>query len=300
MKFGDNTTLNNKKTITIVIGNEKGGAGKTTTAMHLITSLLVLGFKVTSVDVDSRQKSLSRYIENREMTNSLSSNPLVMPLHNIIPETLPNLQGEELDKAKEDIFLNIIESANNDSDFIIIDTPGNNTFISNLAHSHADIIITPLNDSFVDLDVLAKINATNFSIEKPTHYSQMIWEQKMKRAGRNQESIEWIVLRNRLTNLDAKNKRNMTQVINKLANRIGFRHIDGFSERVIFRELFLKGITLVDLMSQNIPLTLSHIGARQELTTFLKNIQLSRINEALLESKFFSESRKNTAKIKVG
>ncbi|OJV12042.1 MAG: hypothetical protein BGO27_00350 [Alphaproteobacteria bacterium 33-17] len=281
--------LDNKKTVIIVIGNEKGGAGKTTTTMHLATSLLTLGFKVATIDVDSRQKSLTRYVENRTNTNEKKAGGvLLMPLHFVIPES-NSTDLNEKSKEEEERFNDAINHAT-EMDFIVIDTPGNNTFLSNLSHAHADIIITPMNDSFVDLDVLAKVNPDTFAIEKPAHYSQMVWEQKMKRAAKNQESIDWILLRNRLSNIDAKNKRNMTEVLNKLSSRIGFRHAPGFSERVIFRELFLQGITLLDLAAQNIPLTLSHISARQELKLFLKALGLKKIDESLKTSNLFASS----------
>ncbi|MBN8828241.1 MAG: AAA family ATPase [Sphingobacteriia bacterium] len=291
MKFGNSNNLDSKKNIVIVIGNEKGGAGKTTTAMHTIASLLSLGFKVASIDVDSRQKSLTRYIENREYTNK-KTNSLLMPNHFLIPPVNDENQDAR-HKEEERLFLEALNKASEECDFIVIDTPGNNTYLSTLAHSHADVIVTPINDSFIDLDVLAKVNPDNLSIERPTHYSEMVWGQKMRRASVAQESIEWIVLRNRLSNIDAKNKRNMTEVLNKLSARVGFKHIPGFSERVIFRELFLQGLTLLDLAAQNISMTMSHIAARQELRAFLKNLNLKKVNEALNNSNLLASRHVN-------
>lgn len=291
MKLSGASILDGKKRIIIVIGNEKGGAGKTTTAMHLIVSLLTLGFKVASIDVDSRQKSLTRYIENRSQTNEKSGGKLLMPEHFVIPESQNsdlNLRANE----EESRFLDALNHTDF-ADFVIVDTPGNNTVLSNIAHANADIIITPMNDSFIDLDVLAKVNPDTLAIEKPTHYSQMVWEQKMKRAAKTQESIDWIVLRNRLSNIDAKNKRNMTEVLSKLSNRIGFRHAHGFSERVIFRELFLSGLTLLDLASQGIQLSLSHIAARHELRLFLISLNITKIKESLKNSTLFAKADAN-------
>ena len=286
MKFNQTNNLDNKECIIIAICNEKGGVGKTTTAMHLIMSLLGLGFSVASMDVDSRQKSLTRYIENRGETNKKTGNNLLMPRHFHIP--LVNKETpSETHKEEEKLFLDAYDHSK-DCDFIVIDTPGNNTYLSSLVHSYADIIITPINDSFLDLDVIAKVNPDTLNVDKPSHYSQTIWEQKMKRAARNQESIEWVILRNRLSNIDAKNKRNMTEVLEKLSQRIGFKLIQGFSERVIFRELFLQGLTLLDLLAQKISLSVSHIAARQELKIFLKNLGIKKINDALVNSKLWA------------
>ncbi len=268
----------------IIIGNEKGGAGKTTTAMHLIVSLICLGFKVACLDADVRQRSLTRYIENRTNTKASSTPNLPLPRHFELPFD-NKISMEEQEKNLINLFDEVIKTLDKNVDFIIVDTPGNDTKLSRYVHSKANMIITPMNDSFIDLDVIAKVNSETLAIEKPTHYSQMIWEVKMRRAAQQQLSIEWVVLRNRLSNIDAKNKRNMSDVLDKLSGRIGFRHISGFSERVIFRELFLNGLTLLDLdLQNNILLSMSHVAARQELRNFLRNLNIKKINDALIKS----------------
>lgn len=266
----------------IVIGNEKGGAGKTTSAMHLITSLLALGFQVGSMDVDSRQLSLSRYLENRQNTINSKGINLLVPEHCKVDKS-DKASVAEAEQEETEIFTQLLAQVSRDKDFVVIDTPGSNSFLSRLAHSYADLIITPINDSFVDLDVLARVEGDNLKIEKPGIYSQMVWEQKMRRAQRDRSSIHWVVMRNRLSNTFAHNKRNMAEVLDKLAQRIGFRHAAGFSERVIFRELFLQGMTLLDVMDNNngVSLSMSHIAARQELRDFLKSLQINKIDQAL-------------------
>ena len=191
----------------IVIGNEKGGAGKTTTSMHLIASLLHLGFNVTSIDADCRQKSLSRYLENRNTHADKHKIELKMPKHFILEESLDN----EVDKRKmqdHQRLKNLVddEMKNGNCDFIVIDTPGSNTYLSNYAHSIADTVITPINDSFLDLDVIAQIEADSLKIIRPSFYAQAIWEQKMEKAKKSGGEINWIVIRNRLSAIDAKNK----------------------------------------------------------------------------------------------
>lgn len=261
----------NKKPHIIVIGNEKGGAGKTTTSMHLLVSLLHLGFKVSSIDVDSRQKSLSRYLENRKNYSEKRELNLLMPVHQCVEGETQDLE----DLLKKDEL--------NNCDFLLIDTPGSHTKLSNFAHSLADTIITPINDSFLDLDVIAHIEADSLKIIKPSIYSQTIWEQKMNKARRDQGEINWLIIRNRLSHLDAKNKARMEDVLNRLSNRLGFRVAPGFNERVIYRELFLHGLTLLDIKPGigDINLSLSHVAAKQELNNFLRSINVEKLTQAL-------------------
>ena len=258
-----------------VIGNEKGGAGKTTCSMHLIIGLLDQGYKVASLDTDSRQHSLTNYLDNRKAYNQKNLNQQVsMPLHFHLAETIEKtLETRELDDSSR--FDEALKKAKNYADYIVIDTPGSHSFLSKLSHSHADTVITPINDSFLDIDVMAKVN-DDLTIVSPSIYSQMIWEQKMQRASRDRGTIEWIVLRNRLSSLDAINKRKVNTVLDKLAKRISFKVAPGFSERVIFRELFLQGLTLLDLTKVNYgkAFSISHVAARQELRDFLNYLKI--------------------------
>ena len=258
-----------------VIGNEKGGAGKTTCSMHLIIGLLEQGYKVASMDTDSRQHSLTNYLDNRKAYNQKNIEQQVqMPLHFHLGESTEKTveTRESDDKAR---FEAALAEAKEHADYIVIDTPGSHSFLSKLSHSHADTIITPINDSFLDLDVMAKVNGS-LNIISPSIYSQMIWEQKMQRASRDCGTIEWIVLRNRLSSLDAVNKRKVGEVLEQLAKRISFKIAPGFSERVIFRELFLQGLTLLDLTKINYEknFSISHVAARQELRDFLSYLKI--------------------------
>jgi chromosome partitioning protein len=266
----------NKNPRIFVVGNEKGGAGKTTCSMHLIIGLLDKGYKVASIDVDSRQHSLTAYLNNRENYNQKNVDHKVdMPVHWHLKESESDSTGEK-DREEKLQFQQALKAASEYADYIVIDTPGSHTNLSRVAHSYADTVITPINDSFVDLDVIAKIDGDNFEVSKPSIYSQMLWEQKMERASRDQGSIEWIVVRNRLSNIDAQNKRNVASALEKLSKRISFRVLPGFSERVIFRELFPFGLTLLDLHKANFNKTfsLSHVAARQELRDFLESLAI--------------------------
>ena len=261
----------------IVVGNEKGGSGKTTTTMHLITALLRLGFTVGSMDIDSRQRSLTRYIDNRASTIKKNNVELPMPDHAVITKSLFH-NKQEADEDEQNRFATELARLLSTQDFVVIDSPGSDAFLSRLAHSFADTVITPINDSFIDLDVLGLVDGETLKIVRPSIYSEMLWEQKLRRNKRDGGSIDWIVMRNRLSNIDARNKRFMTQVLNDLAKRIGFRPAAGFSERVIFREMFLQGVTVLDIMESGSNITMSHVAARQEVRELLKTLKIAAVD----------------------
>lgn len=266
-----------QKPYIIVLGNEKGGTGKSTVSMHVIVSLLRMGFSVGSIDVDARQGTLSRYVENRKFTSDKMEKPLPQSEH--IP-LLPSTVSLKEDAIKEDQ-KNLEEALTKLSAhrFILIDTPGSDSSLSRAAHAVADTLITPLNDSFIDLDMLVRLRSDTMDILRPSIYAEMVWEQKKRRAIRDQGSIEWFVLRNRLSSLNARNKEQMEDVIQALSKRIGFNYISGFGERVIFRELFLAGLTVLDLEDCNIPITLSHVSAKQELRNLIQMIHLPDVEK---------------------
>lgn len=252
----------------IVIGNEKGGTGKSTVAMHLAVSLMGMGATVATIDLDARQATLSRYVQNRAEHARRQKRVLSMPLHDGVPPTADTA-------ADEARFMAALDRARQVAGFVIIDTPGSAHPLSVLGHSFADLLITPLNDSLIDLDVLARVDPGTGKILRPSHYSEMVWDGKKARALRGQkQSFEWVVMRNRLSNLDARNKREMGRLLEELSRRIGFRLIGGLSERVIYRELFLDGLTLLDLEQEGVPFSLSHVAARQELRNLMAALGL--------------------------
>jgi chromosome partitioning protein len=254
----------------IVLGNEKGGSGKSTTAMHVAIGLLRLGYRVGSIDLDARQGTFSHYMANRFEYGVNHKLSLPIPLHFPIERSKASniMEQEEQDRD----FLNMaLEELSFQTDFIVIDTPGSDTFLGQLAHSYADILITPMNDSFVDLDVLARINPETKEIKSPSVYTRMVQEQKEIRKLRDGGTIDWIVMRNRISSLDARNKREVGELLEIISKKFGFRLASGFGERVIFRELFLKGMTLLDLKEDpNHKMTISAVSARQEIRELLR------------------------------
>ncbi|MBB4285743.1 division plane positioning ATPase MipZ [Roseospira goensis] len=263
----------------VVVGNEKGGSGKSTVAMHLLIGFLRAGFTVGSIDLDARQGTLSTYVRNRESYASRFELPLPMPTHQSI-----QLSGfESGDRNRLD---DAVEALLAECDLVLIDTPGADNHLSRAGHAWADILVTPLNDSFIDLDVLAKVDPASMRILRPSHYSEMVWDIKKQRGLRDGGSIHWVVLRNRLSQLDARNKRDMEGLLRDLARRIGFQLIEGLCERVIYREMYLKGLTLLDLRDKgtDITLSMSHIAARQELRRLLDALGVPQHANPLAEA----------------
>jgi chromosome partitioning protein len=258
----------------IVLGNEKGGSGKSTTAMHLIVALLAAGKKVGSIDLDARQGSLSRYVENRRKTAESMLTPLPMPTH--IPINQSQTDSREAAVREDEANLVAALEQLKDNDFILIDTPGSDSGLSRAAHIRADTLISPLNDSFLDLDLFGRIEDEGTSIRRPSVYAETVWEQRKRRAMAGGRPIDWVVMRNRLSSLDARNKRDIGKLLEHLAKRIGFRIAPGFTERVIFRELFPRGLTLLDLSRKDagVQWRMSHVAARQEVRDLLDALNL--------------------------
>lgn len=273
------------ETHVIVIGNEKGGSGKTTVAMHLVVALLRAGRSVGVLDIDVRQKSLGRYLENRAqwgVAQGLTADELPMP------KFLP-LAGSEHDSMQrrqqdDDDRLRRTLASFADCEFLVVDSPGADTYLSRMAHCYADTIVTPLNDSFVDFDLLARLDPASGDIKGPSLYAETVWRARQMRARSGvMGGIDWVVLRNRLQSTNAKNKAAMAAKLNDLSGRIQFRQARGFGERVIYRELFSYGMTLLDLGCKGSPRKLSsmsHVAARQELRSFIASLRLPPLQGA--------------------
>ncbi|MEQ8708567.1 MAG: division plane positioning ATPase MipZ [Rhodospirillales bacterium] len=251
----------------IVVGSEKGGTGKSTTSMHLIVAYLRSGKRVASIDLDARQGTLSRYLQNRSEVGEKRGLKLPMPRHlRLAPEDTAT-DGER--------FATALSQTYGSADIVVVDTPGADNALSREAHSWADILITPINDSFLDLDVLASVQQTDQIVLKPSHYAEAVFEAKKRRSLRGQPVMDWIVMRNRLSSLDARNKRRIETLLTELSRRIGFRTVAGLGERVIYRELFPQGLTLGDLRDTGVEgtgFTMSHIAARHELRDLVRSI----------------------------
>jgi chromosome partitioning protein len=258
----------------IVVGNEKGGSGKSTTCMHVATALARMGQKVGALDLDLRQRSFGRYVENRRAYLGQAGLSLPTPHYRELPEVDPASvpEGESIQDYR---LSSAITAMERDMDYIVIDCPGSHTRLSQVAHTLADTLITPLNDSFVDFDLLARVDPVTGKIKGPSIYSEMVWGARQQRAQARLPPIDWIVVRNRLGAQAMHNKKKVGAALEELSRRIGFRVLNGFSERVIFRELFPRGLTLLDLKDTGVDqLNLSNIAARQELRDLMTGLRL--------------------------
>ncbi len=256
----------------IVLGNEKGGTGKSTTAMHLAVALLRLGYRVGSIDLDGRQGTLSRYLANRRTLAQAVGSDVPMPLHRRIARST----AADRNAAEREDQARLAEAMTElgDRQVVVIDTPGGDSYLGRLGHAQADMLITPINDTLLDVDILAHIDPAKREVRAPSAYCEMVWKLNQQRTARGHEAIDWIVMRNRLTHIDAHNKRAVADLLEQLAKRLGFRLAAGFGERVIFHELFLTGLTVLDLPDDRLRgwsnLSLSH--ARREIDGLLAAI----------------------------
>jgi chromosome partitioning protein len=262
----------------IVVGNEKGGAGKSTVSVHLAIALMRMGLRVGVIDLDVRQRTLTRYMENRNRW--MQSTGAQLPLPEII--RIDGSTERDLDLAEQEEsrrFNEAVTRLRAVCSVILVDAPGGNTHLSRTAHMTADTLITPLNDSFVDFDLLGDVNPQTLEVLRPSFYSEMVWQCRKNKARTLRQPIDWIVMRNRMSPLEARNKRKVGEALNNLAKRIGFRLAPGLSERVIYRELFPAGLTLLDLTEQgsNTSFTMSHVAARQELRDLLILLRLPEL-----------------------
>lgn len=258
----------------IVLGNEKGGTGKSTTAMHVATALLRSDYKVGVIDLDLRQQSLLGYVRNRIAFTKREN--IALPLPEYFEPVLSNADSLSAAQSEEEsTFGDALSALDQNCQFIIIDCPGSHTRFSQMAHAAADTLITPMNDSLVDFGLLAKMDPANGAILGPSIYAEMVWDARKLRASAGLKPVDWLVLRNRMATLDAHNKRRVGAALAQLSKRIGFRLVPGFGERVIFRELYLSGLTLLDLPDTGQhKMTMSNIAARQEVRDLMKALKL--------------------------
>jgi chromosome partitioning protein len=243
----------------ITFANEKGGTGKSTTAVHTAIALAAAGRRVGAIDLDSRQRTMTRYFENREATIRRLDKPLLRARFEVIED----LSEANLDAA--------IDRLANEADVVVIDTPGRDDPVARAAILKADTLVTPMNDSFVDLDLIGQVNPDTYKVTKPSFYADLIWTSRTQRAKQVGKSVDWVVLRNRLQHIDSHNLRRVGAALDELSKRVGFRVIPGLGERVIYRELFPKGLTLLDLADLG-EVGIAHIAARQELREMIAGL----------------------------
>ena len=243
----------------IVFANEKGGTGKSTTAVHTAIALAATGHRVGALDLDGRQRTMTRYLENRDATIRR------------LEKKLPVAAYEVLEDHSEAGLNAAIERLAQQADVIVVDTPGRDDEVARSAILKADTLVTPMNDSFVDLDLIGQVHPENYKVTKPSFYAELIWNSRTARAKQTGKSVDWVVLRNRLQHIESHNLRRVGAALDELARRVGFRVIPGLGERVIYRELFPKGLTLIDLPQLG-EVGIAHVTARQELREMIAGL----------------------------
>lgn len=245
----------------IVFANEKGGTGKSTCAVHVAVALSQMGARVAGLDLDHRQRSFHRYLENRTETANRRGIALPTPRFDVF--------GDGPIDALQDRIMALTDGA----DFLIVDTPGRDDMLARHMATLANTLVTPVNDSFVDFDLIGQVDAENFQVKRPSFYAELIWNARKTRAQMDGGEIDWVVLRNRVQHVEARNMRRVSDAIDSLSRRVGFRVVPGLSERVVFRELFPSGLTLLDRGHLG-DLGTSHIAARQELRETMAGLAL--------------------------
>lgn len=222
----------------LVFANEKGGTGKSTLAFHTVVSLLQCGYSVGCIDTDIRQATLSRYIENRTSTAARNNDRILLPRHVRLAGAQDEATGEMMD---ETLMVNRAKEALAglaDCDFVVIDTPGAANAMARFAVANADTLISPINDSYIDIDVIATLDMERRQVVGPSHFTRIVWEASNRRIADGLPPTDWIVLRNRLTHIGSRNKHDIADLMDKLSKRVGFRLAPGFGERSVYRELF--------------------------------------------------------------
>jgi chromosome partitioning protein len=259
----------------VVFGNEKGGSGKSTAALHVAVALLKAGQRVATIDLDCRQQSFTRYIDNRSAWARRTGLDLELPVHRGIKlgETMQILDNESSELVQ---FADAVSTVERAFDFIVIDTPGADTYLMRLAHAMADTLVTPINDSFLDFDVLGTVDPATYSVTGESHYAEVVREARRKRRRHDGASTDWIVVRNRLSMVGSRNRQRVVGGLNELARRLGFRSIDGFTEREVYREFYPRGLTALDDLDEALGTrpNKEHVMAREEVRSLLRQLKL--------------------------
>jgi len=260
----------------IVVGNEKGGAGKSTISIHLVVALMKAGFKVACIDLDTRQQTMTRFFSNRRSWSQSAALSVELPCSRALE------RGDSHDvRANEAhefaMFADAIGEVEHAFEFVVIDTPASDSYLMRLAHSLADTLVSPINDSFIDIDVFSRVQHDRNGRGAISQYAELVREARRKRRLVDNGLIDWVIVRNRMASLASNNSRQIAVSIGRLAQELGFRNVEGFHDRVIFRELFPIGLTALDPIEAGATqgaLTSSQQAARREIEGLISALDL--------------------------
>jgi chromosome partitioning protein len=260
----------------VVIGNHKGGCGKSTIAMHVIIALLAEGHRVASFDLDLEQLTLTRYLENRRAWGHLHGVALSMPDHHSVEEVTGTDFGRN-DVGDATGFATALARLGDRYDFVVIDTPSGSYHIGLIAHSMADVLVTPLNDSFIDLDLIGTMAPSADLAPRRSRYLETVARAAELRRQVSDAPTDWVVIRNRMSSQFSRNGRQVADMLEAMASEIGFRLARGLTERIIFREFFPVGLTAFDPLDEKLlglrP-GMAHLMARGEVRDLISDLGL--------------------------
>ena len=265
----------------VVCGNEKGGSGKSTVAVHIAIALIATGRSVATIDLDSRQLTLTRYLENRRQHVAKHGCSIRLPVH-IHLKGSEHEQRSEADRRERGELEDALEMLRHRHEFVVVDTPGFDTNLSRVAHSLADTLVTPMNDSFIDYDVLARVDPETGNVVGQSQYALQVREARRQRAGRGMRMLDWVLVRNRLASIGSRNQRKVQESLRLLGTELGFRLVDGVAERVVYRELFAHGLTVLDDPLDHVPelsARSSHEAARGDILRLVESLDLPKAGE---------------------
>jgi chromosome partitioning protein len=260
----------------VVVASEKGGTGKSNLAVHIAVALLKAGRRVATIDLDSRQQSFTRHFERRRVWGSSIGRALELPRHHCVALG-DSVRLDDNEASEFTDFAAAVEAIEHCCDFVVVDAPGADTFLARLAHAMADTLVTPLNDSMVDLDILGLVDPVTLRLTGTGHYADIVRKAVRQRSALDGTRPDWVVVRNRLSGAVTGNKRIVAATLEALSGLLGFRFLDGLAERAVYREFFLRGLTALDALDAAVLGTrpsLSHVSAQEEVRALLGALRL--------------------------
>ncbi len=260
----------------IVIGNEKGGTGKSTLSIHITVALLKAGFRVATIDLDTRQRTLTRFFENRQSWAQTSPWEVELPFHHALDRGV-SVNVHDNETMEFGAFAEAISAIEHSYEFVVIDTPASDSYLMRLAHSLADTLVSPVNDSYVDVDVFSRVHHDKAHRGEVAHYANLVLEARRKRHLVDQGLIDWVLVRNRVASIQSNNAKQIAISLSRMAIELQLRPMEGLHDRVIFRELFPIGLTALDPIEEaarNGTLSQSQLSARKEIETLVSSLQL--------------------------
>src|SRR3546814_12825926 len=93
------------------------------------------------------------------------------------------------------------------ADYFIADTPGRDDVFARHLATRADTLVTPINDSFIDFDLIGQVDPETFQVTRPSFYSELIWDTRKTRAKTDGRTIDWNILPHPPPPVDAPKQR---------------------------------------------------------------------------------------------